>query len=235
MTNLFETDPLHPSEVHAGAVVYYADSHTHGNQYLHGLQTTKVMVSDDKSFILDNGKRFNPTTGREITRGNEGYLYPYTSVTKAMVLDAETKLFLVNEVLSIDFSALTTQQLSMILDVARGAFTQITAPTPCGGGCGDTVKVAGMDVEVEQANTLRAAQRVVTADEVSASIANDVARVTESMRDRPLLTNWIRLIAPVEVSATIGLNDATYELSDSELDDIDEDDEDDEDDDTEQD
>lgn len=231
MTNLFETDPLHPSEVHAGAVVYYADSHTHGNQYLHGLQTTKVMVSDDKSFILDNGKRFNPTTGREITRGNEGYLYPYTSVTKAMVLDAETKLFLVNEVLSIDFSALTTQQLSMILDVARGAFTQITAPTPCGGGCGDTVKVAGMDIEVEQANTLRAAQRVVTADEVSASIANDVARVTESMRDRPLLTN----IAPVEVSATIGFNDATYELSDSELDDIDEDDEDDEDDDTEQD
>ncbi len=58
------------------------------------------MVSDDKSFILDNGKRFNPTTGREITRGNEGYLYPYTSVTKAMVLDAETKLFLVNEVLA---------------------------------------------------------------------------------------------------------------------------------------
>jgi hypothetical protein len=156
MTNLFETDPLHPSEVHAGAVVYYADSHTHGNQYLHGLQTTKVMVSDDKSFILDNGKRFNPTTGREITRGNEGYLYPYTSVTKAMVLDAETKLFLVNEVLSIDFSALTTQQLSMILDVARGAFTQITAPTPCGGGCGDTVKVAGIDIDISDIQPIEA-------------------------------------------------------------------------------
>jgi hypothetical protein len=160
MTNLFETDPLHPSEVHAGAVVYYADSHTHGNQYLHGLQTTKVMVSDDKSFILDNGKRFNPTTGREITRGNEGYLYPYTSVTKAMVLDAETKLFLVNEVLSIDFSALTTQQLSMILDVARGAFTQITAPTPCGGGCGDTVKVAGIDIDISDIQPIEASDVV---------------------------------------------------------------------------
>jgi hypothetical protein len=142
MTNLFETDPLHPSEVHAGAVVYYADSHTHGNQYLHGLQTTKVMVSDDKSFILDNGKRFNPTTGREITRGNEGYLYPYTSVTKAMVLDAETK------------------QLSMILDVARGAFTQITAPTPCGGGCGDTVKVAGIDIDISDIQPIEASDVV---------------------------------------------------------------------------
>lgn len=149
MTNLFETDPVHPSELHAGCVVYYADAHTYSNQCLHGLQTTKVMVSDEKSFVLDNGKRFNPTTGKEITRGNEGYLYPYTSVTKAMVLDAQSKLFLVNEVLSIDFSALTTQQLSMILDVSRGAFTQVTATSPCG-GCGDTVKVAGLDVEVEQ-------------------------------------------------------------------------------------
>lgn len=152
--NLFETDPVHPSELHAGCVVYYADSHTYNNQYLHGLQTTKVMVSDEKSFILDNGKRFNPTTGLEITRGSQGYLYPYTSVTKAMVLDAETKLFLVNEVLSIDFSTLTVQQLSMILDVSRGAFTQVTAPSPCGGGCGDTVQVAGIDINISDIESI---------------------------------------------------------------------------------
>ena len=182
MTNLFETDPVHPSELHAGSVIYYADAHTYSNQYLHGLQVAKVMVSNEKSFILDNGKRFNPATGEEVTRGNQGYLYPYTATTKAMVQDAETKLFLVNEVLSIDFNALTTQQLSMIKDVARGAFTQVTAPSPCGGGCGncqDTVEVAGLDIEL--------AQRQLWSPEVTAPIAS---------------------------------NDATYELSDSELDDI---------------
>jgi hypothetical protein len=195
MTNLFETDPVHPSELHAGSVIYYADAHTYSNQYLHGLQVAKVMVSNEKSFILDNGKRFNPATGEEVTRGNQGYLYPYTATTKAMVQDAETKLFLVNEVLSIDFNALTTQQLSLIKDVARGAFTQVTAPSPCGGECGncqDTVEVASLDIELAQRQP--------------------------------------------EVTATIAFNDATYELSDSELDDIeDADDEDDEYDDTEQD
>lgn len=183
--NLFETDPVHPSELHAGCVVYYADSHTYNNQYLHGLQTTKVMVSDEKSFILDNGKRFNPATGLEITRGSQGYLYPYTSVTKAMVLDAETKLFLVNEVLSIDFSTLTVQQLSMILDVSRGAFTQITTSSPCSGGCGDTVQVAGIDIDISD----------------------------------------IESIPTVE--ASIGIADASYELSEEELDGIDDADEDD--------
>lgn len=187
MTNLFETDPVHPSELHAGSVIYYADAHTYSNQYLHGLQVAKVMVSNEKSFILDNGKRFNPATGEEVTRGNQGYLYPYTATTKAMVQDAETKLFLVNEVLSIDFSALTTQQLSMILDVSRGAFTQVAMPSPCGGGCGncqDTVEVAGLDIELAQRQP--------------------------------------------EVTAPIASNDATYELSDSELDDIEDADEDDE-------
>ena len=153
--NLFKTTPLQPSTLSAGTVVYYADATTHGNEYLHGLQTTKVMVSDEKSFILDNGKRFNPTTGLEITRGSQGYLYPYNSTTKAMVKDAEDKLFLVNEVLSIDFSSLTTQQLSMIRDVARGAFTQVTAPSPCGGGCGDTVQVAGIDINLSAIESIR--------------------------------------------------------------------------------
>lgn len=172
MTNLFETDPLHPSELHAGSVVYYADAHAYNKQYLYGLQVAKVMVSNEKSVILDNGKRFNPATGEEVTRGNQGYLYPYTATTKAMVQDAETKLFLVNEVLSIDFSTLTAQQLSMIKDVARGAFTQVTAPSPCGGGCGDTVEVAGIDVDISQP----------------------------------------------EVTAPIAFNDATYELTPSEVD-----------------
>ena len=189
MTNLFETDPLHPSELHAGSVVYYADAHAYSKQYLYGLQAAKVMVSNEKSFILDNGKRFNPATGEEVTRGNQGYLYPYTATTKAMVQDAETKLFLVNEVLSIDFNALTTQQLSLIKDVARGAFTQVTAPSPCGGGCGncqDTVEVAGLDIELAQRQP--------------------------------------------EVTAPIAFNDATYELTQEELDDIeDADDEDDDD------
>lgn len=201
MTNLFETDPVHPSELHAGCVVYYADAHTYSNQYLHGLQTTKVMVSDEKSFILDNGKRFNPTTGKEITRGNEGYLYPYTSETRAMVQDAETKLFLVNEVLSIDFNSLTTQQLSMILDVVRGAFTQVTAPSPCGGGCNDTV---GKPSQQSFIDSLRA--NSYTADTVQvAGIDIDISDI------EPMPT----------VEAPIGIADATYELTEEELDDID--------------
>lgn len=148
MTNLFETEPLHPSEVHTGCVVYYADHHALTNEYLHALQVCKVVTADSKSFVLDNGKKFNPETGLEVTRGNGGVLYPYTFDTKAMVQDAQSKLFLINEVLSVDFSALTTQQLSMILDVSRGAFTQVTAPTPCGGGCRDTVQVAGIDIDI---------------------------------------------------------------------------------------
>ena len=177
MTNLFDT-PIQPTTLAVGSVVYYADSHTHSNAYLHGLQIAKVLVSNDRFFVLDNGKRFNPTTGKEITRGSEGYLYPYTPVTKAMVEDAQSKLFLVHEVLSIDFSTLTTQQLSMILDVSKGAFTQITAPSPCGSGCQDTVEVAGINIDISPLN------------------------------------------AEPDILATIGFNDATYELSDSELDDI---------------
>lgn len=192
--NLFKTTPLQPSTLSAGTVVYYADATTHGNEYLHGLQTTKVMVSDEKSFILDNGKRFNPATGLEITRGSQGYLYPYNSTTKAMVKDAEDKLFLVNEVLSIDFSSLTTQQLSMIRDVARGAFTQVTAPSPCSGGCGEaepilsfvkdlrenTVEVAGIDIDIPDIESIRT------------------------------------------VETPIGIADATYELSDEDEDEDDE-------------
>lgn len=145
--NLFDTPVLHPKDLGSGTIVYYADHHTFSNEYLHGLQVCKVMVSTDKSFLLDNGKKFNPETGLEVTKGNGGVLYPYNSTTRAAVQDAQSKLFLVNEVISINFSKLTTQQLSMILDVARGAFTQVSAPSPCG-GCRDTVQVAGIDIDI---------------------------------------------------------------------------------------
>lgn len=204
MTNLFETDPVHPSELHAGSVVYYADAHAYGNQYLHGLQVAKVMVSNEKSFILDNGKRFNPATGEEVTRGNQGYLYPYTATTKAMVQDAETKLFLVNEVASINFNALTTQQLSLIKDVARGAFTQVTMSSPCGGGCGDS-------------------KTTVEAQPIIANIRDLIGPTVE-------VAGIDVDISQPEVTATIAFNDATYELTQEELDDIeDADDEDDDD------
>lgn len=202
MTNLFETEPLHPSEVHTGCVVYYADHHAFTNECLHALQVCKVIAADSKSFVLDNGKKFNPETGLEVTRGNGGVLYPYTFDTKAMVQDAQSKLFLINEVLSVDFSALTTQQLSMILDVSRGAFTQITAPTPCGGGCRDTV---GKPSQQSFIDSLRA--NSYTADTVQ------VAGIDIDISD-------IESIPTVE--APIGIADATYELSDEDEDEDDE-------------
>ena len=195
--NLFDTPVLHPKDLGSGTIVYYADHHTFSNEYLHGLQVCKVMVSTDKSFLLDNGKKFNPETGLEVTKGNGGVLYPYNSTTRAAVQDAQSKLFLVNEVISINFSKLTTQQLSMILDVSRGAFTQVSygaggevlfsnpskPPSPCGGGCRDTVQVAGIDIDI-----------------------SDV---------EPIST----------VEAPIGIPDATYELSDEDEDEDEDDDE----------
>ena len=41
----------------------------------------------------------------------------------------------------------------MILDVSRGAFTQVTAPSPCG-GCGDTVQVAGIDIDISDIESI---------------------------------------------------------------------------------
>lgn len=174
--NLFDTPVLHPKDLSAGTIVYYADHHTFTNEYLHGLQVCKVMVSTDRSFLLDNGRKFNPETGSEITKGNGGVLYPYTPTTRTLVQDAQSKLFLVNEVISINFSKLTTQQLSMILDVSRGAFTQVSAPSPCGGGCRDTVQVAGIDIDI-----------------------SDI---------EPIST----------VETPIGISDATYELTQEEID-----------------
>ena len=172
--NLFDTQPQSPQDLFKGDICYYADGHAVESQLPHLLQVTKVVTVTSQSIILDNGRKFSLESGEEVTRGAKGVLYPYTYGTIAMVTEAQQKLSLLNEVESIDFSTLTAQQLSMIKDVARGAFTQVTAPTPCG-GCGDTVEVAGIDIETTQAP---------------------------------------------EVTTTIAFNDATYELTQEELDDI---------------
>lgn len=174
MTNLFETESLNPSELFKGDVVYYADAHAVEHKQLHSLQVTKVVSVTGQSVILDNGRKFSIESGTETTRGLAGVLYPYTSLIKAMVTEAQNRLTLLNDVEGINFSALTSQQLSMILDVSRGAFTQVSAPSPCGGGCHDTVEVAGIDIDIPQS----------------------------------------------EVIAPIAFNDATYELTQDELDDI---------------
>lgn len=196
--NLFDTPVLHPKDLSAGTIVYYADHHTFINEYLHGLQVCKVMVSTDRSFLLDNGRKFNPETGSEITKGNGGVLYPYTPTTRTLVQDAQSKLFLVNEVISINFSKLTTQQLSMILDVARGAFTQVSAPSPCGGGCNEVEPILSFVKDLRE-NTVQVA-----------GIDIDISNI------EPIST----------VEAPIGISDATYELSEAELDDIEDADED---------
>lgn len=180
--NLFDTQNLSPKDLFKGDLCYYADGHAVEARLTHLLQVTKVVTVTDKSIILDNGRKFSIESGEEVTRGVKGLLYPYIYGTIAMVTEAQQKLSLLNDVESVDFSTLTSQQLSMIKDVARGAFTQVLNPSPCG-GCGDTVRVAGIDIETAQAP---------------------------------------------EVSATIAFNDATYELTQEELDDIEEADDDDE-------
>lgn len=207
--NLFET-PISPKYISKGALVYYADAYTAKSEQAHLLQLTQVTSISGDAVYLDNGKKFSKENGSEITRGNGGNLYLFTEFTQALVKDAQAKLPILNEVLSIDFSSLTTQQLSMIRDVARGAFTQVsygrggevlfsntpnTAPTPCGGGCGDTVNVAGIDIEIEH-----------------------------ELASQDLLAKH----PSPDVLAPIAFTDATYELTEAELDAIDGADEDDE-------
>ena len=210
--NLFET-PLQPSTLKSGAVVYYADAHTKASESLHGLQVARVVVSTDKSFVLDNGKKFNPDNGFEVTRGLPGFLYPYNCTTQAMVKDAVDKLFLINEVLSIDFNSLTTQQLSMIRDVARGAFTQIKSPSPCG-GCSDTVEVAGINIELEQnLEGLAAFYGTRKPD-------SELDDIEAELASQDLLAKH----PSPDINTT--LSNATYALTETELDDTDDEDED---------
>jgi hypothetical protein len=200
MTYLSNLSPIKPHDLFKGDVVYYADAHAIETDAIHLLQVTKVVSVTSTSVILDNGRKFL-LTGEEVTRGSKGVLYDYTQLTRAMVTEAQNKLSLLNDVEGIDFSTLTTQQLSMILDVARGAFTQVTAPSPCG-GCGDTVKVAGIDIEVEH------------------ELASQ---------------NLLAKHPSPDVLAAIAFTDATYELTEAELDDIEDADEDDDYDDAERD
>ena len=177
MTYLTNLDPSPVNSLSKGDVVYYADAHAIETDAIHLLQVTTVASITSTSVLFDNGRKFL-LSGEEVTRGNKGAIYAYTSLTKAMVSEAQNKLALLNDVKAINFNSLSLQQLSMILDVSRGAFTQITAPTPCGGGCRDTVQVAGIDIDISD----------------------------------------IESIPTVE--APIGIADATYELSEAELDDV---------------
>lgn len=183
MTYLTNLDPFPIKSLSKGDVVYYADAHAIETDAIHLLQVTTVAAITSTSVLFDNGRKFL-LSGEEVTRGSKGAIYAYTSLTKAMVTEAQNKLALLNDVKAINFNSLSLQQLSMILDVARGAFTQITAPAPCG-GCGNTVKVAGIEVELEQ---------------------------------KPTVTYYDD--STIEVSSPIAFTDASYELTESELDDI---------------
>jgi hypothetical protein len=214
--NLFDTQTLSPQDLFKGDICYYADGHAVEARLPHLLQVTKVVTVTGQSITLDNGRKFNLESCEETTRGSKGVLYEYSYRTISMVTEAQQVLSLLNDVEAIDFSSLSSQQLSMIKDVARGAFTQVTMPSPCGGGCGDTTQVAGIDVEVDP-------------------IASDVAKVLEGMRSRPLPTNLSGFavigdsIEQPEVTSNIAFNDASYELTPSELDAIENADDDDDD------
>lgn len=196
MTTQF--DLLHRETVSAlskDSLVYYADAYTLESKRIHLLQLTQVIRVAGDSVFLDNGKKFSIADNTEVCKGNSGAIYIYSKYHQALIANAQTKLSLLAKVDSINLAELSLQQLSMILDVSRGAFTQVTAPTPCGGGCGDTVNVAGIDIEIEH-----------------------------ELASQDLLAKH----PSPDVLAPIAFNDATYELSDSELDAIEDADEDDE-------
>lgn len=223
--NLFDTQTLSPPDLFKGDICYYADGHAVESQLPHLLQVTKVVTVTSQSIILDNGRKFSLESGEEVTRGAKGVLYPYTYGTIAMVTEAQQKLSLLNEVESIDFSTLTAQQLSMIRDVARGAFTQVTMSSPCGGGCGEdkggviddygnivypTVQVAGIDVDISSHQPLVPPFKF---DPANPPMVMDA----EGNVYNPDGSVYIETESP-EVTAPIAFNDATYELTPSEVD-----------------
>ena len=118
-----------------GDLVYYASFIATSEDRPHLLQLTQVQKVNDTTVFLDNGKKFSINLGIEMCRGDGGCLYEYSTFSEAMVKESQAKLSVLNNVEAIDFSALSLQQLSMILDVSRGAFTQVSNYTPCGGGC----------------------------------------------------------------------------------------------------
>jgi hypothetical protein len=201
MTYLTNLDPFPINSLSKGDVAYYADAHAIETSAIHLLQVTTVAAITSTSVLFDNGRKFL-LSGEEVTRGNKGAIYAYTSLTRAMVSEAQNKLALLNEVKAVNFNSLSLQQLSMILDVSRGAFTQVTTPSPCGGGCNDTV---GKPSQQSFIDSLRA--NSYTADTVQ------VAGIDIDISD-------IESIPTVE--APIGIADATYELSDEDEDEDDE-------------
>ncbi len=154
------------SNLFKGNLVYYADSHAVETKRTHLLQLTQVSSVSGDSVFLDNGRKVSISDNTEVCRGNGGRIYVYSTMSEALVKEAQSKLSVVTDLKAIDFNSLSLQQLSMIRDVARGAFTQVTAPSPCSGGCRDTVQVAGIDIDISD----------IQPEEVSATIAfNDAS------------------------------------------------------------
>jgi len=118
-----------------GDLVYYASPLATHNDFPYLSQLTQVEKVSNTTIFLDNGKKFSIERKEEICRGESGCLYEYSAFNKAIVKESEAKLSVLKSVEAIDFSSLSSQQLSMILDVSRGAFTLVTNSSPCGGGC----------------------------------------------------------------------------------------------------
>ncbi len=142
-------NPIDPSTLFQGDIVYYANGHAVENKLVHLLQVTQVASVTSSLVILDNERKFSLETGEEVTRSSKGALYPYTQANSIEVSNAQRKLGLVNDVRAIDFNSLSVQQLTMIRDVANGAFTQIAAPSPCS-GCGSSSSVNPNDDEYDE-------------------------------------------------------------------------------------
>lgn len=190
MTYLTNLDPFPINSLSKGDVVYYADAHAIETDAIHLLQVTTVVSITSTSVSFDNGRKFL-LSGEEITRGNKGAIYAYTSLTRAMVTEAQNKLALLNDVKAINFNSLSLQQLSMILDVAKGAFTLMSAPSPCSGDCNEVEPILSFVKDLRE-NTVQVA-----------GIDIDISDI------EPTPT----------VEAPIGISDATYELSDEDEDD----------------
>ena len=131
-----------------GDLVYYASPLATHNDFPYLSQLTQVEKVSNTTIFLDNGKKFSIERKEEICRGESGCLYEYSAFNKAIVKESEAKLSVLKSVEAIDFSSLSSQQLSMILDVSRGAFTLVTNSSPCGGGCSDTMESDGQSVQI---------------------------------------------------------------------------------------
>ena len=90
MTYLTNLDPFPVNSLSKGDVVYYADAHAIETDTIHLLQVTTVAAITSTSVLFDNGRKFL-LSGEEVTRGNKGAIYAYTSLTRVMVSEAQNK------------------------------------------------------------------------------------------------------------------------------------------------